>query len=710
MKPARPMQDNDLFSSKQSDDTSELKEKIQTLHDQLKYHDEQYHGQDAPEISDADYDKIKREFLKLIDENPDLVPDDYNEDEVGASPSSKFNKVEHRVRMLSLSNAFSDEDMSDFDARIKRFLNIPSHENIDLFAEPKIDGLSCSILYKNGELIQAVTRGDGQTGEDITHNVVTIDNIPKTLKGNFPKEIEIRGEIYMRKNDFLSLNEEREANNESLFANPRNAAAGSVRQLDPEVAKARPLRFIAFGYGYLSDMPFKSQSEFIELVRNWGFESNTPTKLCKNLNDVEDFYEALEKERPNLKHDIDGIVYKVNDIELQNRLGFVARSPRWAIARKFPAEKAITILKDIQIQVGRTGVLTPVAILEPVNVGGVIVSRATLHNEDEIKRKDVRIGDTVQLQRAGDVIPQIIKAFEDKRPKDSSDYIFPNHCPECHSLAIREDDEAAKRCTGGLICPAQAVERLKHFVSKHALDIDGLGDRIIRQFFEEGMIKSPADIFKLKEKDQTSNRPLRGRDGWGARSAENLFQAIEDKREIALDRFIYALGIRQIGQATAKKLAENYGSLDHLEEEMIKAYKGSDNIDEGNQAFSNLIAIEDIGPAVAKDLMGFFAEQHNKDLLNELRLEMTIKDYEVEEVDGDNPVFGKTVVFTGTLQQMGRSEAKKQAESLGCKVASAVSGSTDYLIAGEKAGSKLKKAESLGVTVLSEDEWLDLIS
>lgn len=694
----------DLFTK-----DNETKERIQFLYDELVLHDELYHGQDNPQISDAEYDRIKREFFDLLEQYPDLKPKDFDPNKVGSTPSSKFAKIDHRVRMLSLSNAFDDQDMVDFDARVKRFLNIPTHEKIDYFAEPKIDGLSCSLLYKNGKLTQAATRGDGQTGEDITHNVMTIDNIPKTLSGEYPEEIEIRGEIYMRKDDFLQLNKEREENRDSLFANPRNAAAGSVRQLDPEIAAARPLRFMAFGYGYLSNQTFSSQSEYVALLKKWGFEENKPSKLCHSIDDIETFYKNLEDDRPTLAHDIDGIVYKVNDIELQDRLGFIARSPRWAIARKFPAEKAVTLLTDIQIQVGRTGVLTPVAILEPVNVGGVIVSRATLHNADEIERKDVRVGDTVQLQRAGDVIPQIIKSFVDKRPSDAKEFVFPDHCPECGSLAVREMDEAATRCTGGLICPAQAVERLKHFVSKNALDIDGLGDKIIRQFFDEGMIKTPADIFKIKDYDQTSDRPLRGRDGWGAKSAQNLFEAIDAKREIALDRFIYALGIRQIGQATAKKLAENYGSLDQLEHEMKTAYQGSNDPEQMNTAFSKLISIEDIGPAVAKDLMAFFAEEHNIDLLNELRQEMTIKDYEVEQIDDENPVFGKTIVFTGTLTQMGRSEAKKQAESLGCKVSSAVSGSTDYLVAGEKAGSKLKKANDLGVTVLTEQEWLNLI-
>lgn len=675
---------------------------LELLAKEIAYHDEKYHGEDSPEITDAEYDLLRRRNEEIEKNFPDLVRGDSPSLKVGAAALSKFEKVTHSVPMLSLSNAFSDEDMVEFDERVKRFLG--TQNSISYWAEPKIDGLSCSLRYEDGILVQAATRGDGETGENVTQNIKTIKEIPHTLKGKFPRVLEVRGEIYISKIDFLALNKEQEEKGKKIFANPRNAAAGSLRQLDSSITAKRPLRFFAYALGEFSnDLIIETQEELRHKIEAWGFVPNNPTRLCFSLNDIETYYKEMEELRPTLHYDIDGIVYKVNDTLLQSRLGFVSRAPRWAIARKFPAEKSQTLLKNIFVQVGRTGSLTPVADLEPVGVGGVMVSRATLHNEDEIERKDIRVGDTVIIQRAGDVIPQIIGHIPEKRPSNSVKFTFPTHCPECGSIAVREEGEVARRCTGGLICPAQAVERLKHFVSKYAFDIEGLGDKIIKEFYEEKLIQNPADIFKLHATNNTLLNPLEKREGWGAKSVENLFNAIEQKRTIPLDRFIYALGIRQIGQATAKKLAIQYHSLTQLREEMIKAY------DKESASYNDLLSIDDIGPAVADDLIGFFQEPQNLHILDALEKELTIEDF-IFEIDTDNPVAGKTVVFTGTLEKLSRDEAKAQAERLGAKVGSAISAKTDYLIAGEKAGSKLKKAQELGVPVLSEDEWINLIN
>ncbi len=659
--------------------------------------DEAYHKNDTPLVSDAEYDALRLRNQAIEEAFPDLIRPDSPSNKVGFKPLEKFEKVTHEIPMLSLGNAFSDEDMADFDDRIKRFLNLAKDEIISYWAEPKIDGLSCALLYEQGELARAATRGDGTTGEDITANVKTISEIPHTIPTK--QRIEIRGEIYMRKDDFLRLNKQRQEKEESPFANPRNAAAGSVRQLDARIAASRPLSFFAYD---IKGASLSTQKELRDRLFEWGFKPNNPSKLCTCLDDIKTYSQKLEEERPHLSHDIDGIVFKVNDIALQQRLGFVARAPRWAIARKFTAEKAITYLKDITIQVGRTGTLTPVAELEPINVGGVIVSRATLHNEDEIKRKDVRVGDMVEIQRAGDVIPQILRSFPEKRDTHSQEFIFPNTCPECGSHAQRSaEDEAAIRCTGGLICPAQAVERLKHFVSKLAFDIDGMGDRVVRQFFEEDLIKTPADIFTLEERDKESLTPLRKKEGWGDKSAEKLFSAIKNKHTISLDRFIYALGIRQIGHATAKKLAATFHSFETLEQTVLTVGEEESN------SYKTLIEIEDIGPAAVKDLVSFFTEPHNQDVLKQLKSHLTITDYE-PITTSESPLSGKTIVFTGTLTKMGRNEAKAMAERLGAKVSSAISAKTDYLVAGEKAGSKLKKAQELGVKTLTEDEWISL--
>ena len=662
-------------------------------------HDDLYHAQDNPEISDADYDRLRRELEKIEKEYPPLATAETQK--VGAKPSRGFKKVRHNVPMLSLSNAFSEEEYNDFRDRIVRFLNLPS-DDVEMLAEPKIDGLSCSLRYENRELVLAATRGDGAEGEDITANVRTIKDVPQALPGDAPDVLEVRGEIYMRREDFAALNKRQEEEGGQIFANPRNGAAGSVRQLDPTITAKRPLHFFGYSLGQVSAPVSDTQSGIREKLKKWGFSIPQPSYVGSDVAGPYQYYKHIEKERPDLPYDIDGIVYKVNSLALQERLGFVSRAPRWATAHKFPAEKAVTILKDITIQVGRTGALTPVAELEPITVGGVVVSRATLHNEDEIERKDIRIGDHVTIQRAGDVIPQVLGHVPEKRQKNSKKYVFPDHCPVCGSLAIREEGEVAKRCTGGLICGAQVVERLKHFVSRLAFDIEGMGAKIIEEFWNDGLIKTPGDIFRLEEKDKKSLTPLRKREGWGDLSAKNLFDAIRSRRAIALDRFIYALGIRQIGEATAKRLAGTYGSLDRLIAAMGEAQ------DRDSEAYADLTNIEDIGPSVADDLLGFFAEKHNQDVLRDLQSLLTVETYERPRAV-DSAVAGKTVVFTGTLEKMSRNEAKARAESLGAKVAGSVSAKTDYVVAGEDAGSKLKKAKELGVNVLSEDEWLELI-
>lgn len=667
---------------------------------EIRKHDKAYYQDDAPRISDAEYDKLRSELIALEGAHPELVTKDSPTQTVGAAPSSGFKKVHHKIPMLSLSNVFSEEDVQDFLDRIHKFLGMEGQE-IELVAEPKIDGLSCSLRYENRKLVQAATRGDGAEGEDITDNVKTIQNVPHELPEDAPDVLEVRGEIYMTRSDFEKLNARQEEAGKQVFANPRNAAAGSVRQLDVNVTKERPLKFFGYAIGEASNRFYKTHIELRDALKKWGIPE-TPYYAAKTLPEIMGIYQKILEERASLDYEIDGVVYKVNDVALQERLGFVSRAPRWATAHKFPAERAITKLNAIEIQVGRTGALTPVARLEPIGVGGVMVSNATLHNEDEIARKDIRIGDMVVIQRAGDVIPQVVEVLLDKRPKDSVPYIFPDHCPVCGSLAIREEGEAVRRCTGGLICEAQAVERLKHFVSRLAFDIEGLGAKIIEEFHAEGLIKSPADIFKLEEKNKTLEQPLQTREGWGEKSVANLFASIEARRTIALNRFIYALGIRQIGEATAKKLAATYCTLEHLKSSMKAAQVV------GSEAREELLSIEDVGPAVADDLLGFFAEEHNQEVLSALEAELLIEPYEAPQIS-DSPVAGKTVVFTGTLVTMTRAEAKARAEALGAKVAGSVSAKTDYVVAGADAGSKLKKAKDLGVEVLGESDWQELI-
>ncbi len=684
-------------------DFDNAKNRHKELSKEILKHDQKYYDDDNPELSDSDYDALRQELLEIENKYPELISKNSPSQKVGIKPSKGFKKIKHKVPMLSLGNVFSEEDLNDFLQRVRKFLGVSDSEVLEIAAEPKIDGLSCSIRYEKGELIYAATRGDGYEGEDITENVKTISDIPHQLKGNYPDILEIRGEVYMRRDDFLKLNEKQEEQKKQKFANPRNAAAGSLRQLDTKITASRPLYFFGYALGEISDNNFKTQWKMRESIASWGFSEAKPAALCSSLEEILEYYNLINEQRAGLNYEIDGVVYKVNNLNYQERLGFVSRAPRWATAHKFPAEKAVTVLKDIDIQVGRTGVLTPVARLEPITVGGVVVSNATLHNEDEIRRKDARIGDHVTIQRAGDVIPQVVNVLLDKRPGNTQPYKFPHTCPVCNSQAIREEGEVAWRCTGGLICDAQAVERLKHFVSRLAFDIDGLGAKIIQQFWEEGLIKNPADIFTLEKRDQLSLTKIRNREGWGETSAQNLFQSVRDSREIDFNRFIYALGIRQIGEATAKRLAAFYQNLDMLTSKMIEAQNHE------NQAYEDLINIEDIGPSTADDLIGFFSEPHNQDILRALEEHVEIKPYKAPS-DLNEAVSGKTVVFTGTLTKFTRAEAKAKAENLGVKVAGSVSKKTDYLVAGEDAGSKLKKAKELEVEILSEDDWLNLIA
>ncbi len=664
-----------------------------------------YYQNDDPYLTDSQYDELKRRNEEIEKRFPGLIRPDSPSHRVGAAVKSGFAKITHRFPMLSLGDVFSMEEVDDFIMSVKRFLN--TADMPAFMAEPKIDGLSFAARYEKGRFVSGATRGDGTVGEDITANLKTIRQLPLVIPGNVPDILEIRGEVYMSKADFFALNEKYAAENKKTFANPRNAAAGSLRQLDSKITAERKLSIFAYTWGEVSERVWKSQADFFEHLKAWGFPTNPLNKLCLSLNDIEENFKRLMEIRASLPYDIDGIVYKVNDIALQERLGFLTRTPRWAIAHKFPAEQALTKINAIRIQVGRTGALTPVADLEPVNVGGVIVSHATLHNEDEIKRKDIRVGDTVVIQRAGDVIPQVVKVLPEKRPADSTEFEFPHVCPQCGAHAIREEDEAVRRCTGGLSCPAQAIERIIHFVSRDAFDIAGLGNKIVEEFYHEGILKNPADIFTLEKRNQALREDLfaalddgkihlEAREGWGKKSVDNLFKAINDKRRISLPRFIYALGIRQVGTATSLLLAKNYGSFNRFMDDMK------------NKETAKLVAIDGIGPSMATDIVEFFQERHNLNIIDKLLAEITVEDY-IDDTDYDSPIAGKTVVFTGTLQRMTRSEAKAKAQSLGAKVAGSVSKNTDYVIVGADAGSKAAKAAELGVNTLSEEEFLNLI-
>ena len=681
---------------------------LERLAREIAHHDALYYAQDAPEISDADYDALRVRNDAIEARFPDLVRPDSPSQRVGVEPSEQFAKVAHSVPMLSLGNAFSDGDVRDFVDRVRRFFKKGEADDAAFTAEPKIDGLSISLRYEQGKLVLGATRGDGTTGENVTANVRTIEDIPNVLKGtDIPDVFEVRGEIFMRHEDFAELNAAQEAAGKQTYVNPRNTASGSLRQLDPAITASRKLRFFAYTWGEVSALPADTQMGVLEAMGAWGLPINPLTRLCTSVEELIAAHADFEAERATLGYDIDGVVYKVDRLDLQDRLGFVSRAPRWAIAHKFPAEKATTILKEIEIQVGRTGALTPVAKLEPVTVGGVVVQNATLHNEDEIARKDVRIGDTVVIQRAGDVIPQVLSVVEEKRPEVSKPFEFPKICPACGSHAVREihpktgREDVVRRCTGGLICPAQAVERLKHFVSRNAFDIEGLGAKQVDAFYTEGRVMKPADIFTLEARDARTDKPLQEKEGWGEQSVANLFAAINERRSISLDRFIYALGIRHIGETTARLLAKNYGTIGALRDAMHAA------ADHQSAAYEDLNNIDGIGQVVADALVEFFAEAHNKEVLDALLEEVTPEAFETEE--RESVVTGKTVVFTGSLERLSRSEAKVMAERYGAKVAGSVSSKTDYVVAGEAAGSKLKKAQDLGVQVLSEDDWLDLV-
>jgi DNA ligase (NAD+) len=682
---------------------------------ELEGHDKRYYQDDAPNISDAEYDALRQRFNAIEKRFPELVTAESPSQKVGAAPSGRFRKVRHAVPMLSLDNAFAEEDVRDFVGRIVRFLKLPD-DKIDFSAEPKIDGLSMSLRYEGGELVTAATRGDGAEGEDVTANIRTLKDVPQRLKGrNVPDVCEVRGEVYMTKKGFLALNERQKAAGDTVFVNPRNSAAGSLRQKDPSITASRPLGFFAYAWGEMSDMPEETQSGMIKWFERCGFSTNPLTKLCHSVEQLLAFHHSIEEQRAKLDYDIDGVVYKVDRIDWQERLGFVSRTPRWAIAHKFPAERAMTVLRDIEIQVGRTGSFTPVGKLEPVGVGGVIVQNVTLHNEDYIKGignkgevlrqgRDIRIGDTVVVQRAGDVIPQVVDVVIDKRPKNAKEFHFPKKCPcPLHTDVVREETAAGEegsraRCSGEFACPYQKIEHLKLFVSRRAFDIDGLGEKQLQYFFDEGWVKEPADIFTLQKRN--TKLKLEEIEGYGETSVRNLFGAIEARRTIALERFIYALGMRHVGETTALALARGYGSWQAFHDACLKVAKGDEEV------IAEMDALDQIGDTVIQSISAYFGESHNRGIVERLKKEVDVID--AEKPKSSSAVSGKTVVFTGSLEKMTRDEAKAMAERLGAKAAGSVSKKTDYVIAGPGAGSKLAEAQKHGVTVLTEDEWLKL--
>ncbi|MGC1895233.1 MAG: NAD-dependent DNA ligase LigA [Pseudolabrys sp.] len=696
---------------------AQAKAELKRLATEIAAHDKRYYQQDAPSVTDAEYDALRQRNSAIESRFPKLIRPDSPSKRIGAAPTGKFKKVRHAVPMLSLDNAFAEQDVIDFVARIRRFLKLSEDEKLAFSAEPKIDGLSMSLRYEGGELVTAATRGDGAEGEDVTANIRTLEDVPKKLKGrSMPAVCEVRGEIYMTKHAFLALNERQKAAGDTIFANPRNSAAGSLRQKDPKITASRPLGFFAYAWGEMSTMPADTQSGMIKWFESCGFKTNPLTKLCRSTEELITFHRKIEEGRAELDYDIDGVVYKVDRIGWQERLGFVSRTPRWGIAHKFPAERAMTVLKDIELQVGRTGALTPVGKLDPVGVGGVIVQNVTLHNEDYIKGigsdgeslrdgRDIRIGDTVVIQRAGDVIPQVVDVVIDKRPKSAKPYHFPKKCPcYLHTELVREEtatgEEGARtRCTGEFACPYQKVQHLMLFVSRRAFDIEGLGEKQIELFFEKEWVKEPADIFTLEKKHK---RDLLELEGFGETSVRNLFNAIEARRTIALDRFIYALGIRQVGETTALALARGYGSWKAFHDAGLKVAKGDDDV------IAEMDALDQIGDTVIRAVAAYFGESHNRGIVERLTKEVRILD--AEKPKKDTAVAGKTVVFTGALEKMTREEAKAQAERLGAKAAGSVSKKTDYVVAGPGAGSKLADAKKFGVTVLTEDEWLKLIN
>lgn len=684
---------------------------------ELEGHDRRYYQDDAPSVTDAEYDSLRQRFNAIEKRFPEFVSTDSPSQKVGAAPSGRFKKVRHAVPMLSLDNAFAEQDVRDFADRIARFLKLPD-DKIDFSAEPKIDGLSMSLRYEGGELVTAATRGDGTEGEDVTANIRTLEDVPERLKGrNIPDICEVRGEVYMTKKAFLALNKKQVEAGEAPFANPRNSAAGSLRQKDPTITASRPLGFFAYAWGEMSEMPEETQTGMIHWFERCGFTTNPLTKLCHSVEQLIAFHRKIEEQRAELDYDIDGVVYKVDRIDWQERLGFVSRTPRWGIAHKFPAEQAMTVLRDIEIQVGRTGSFTPVGKLEPVGVGGVIVQNVTLHNEDYIKGvgnkgevlrdgRDIRIGDTVVIQRAGDVIPQVVDVVIDKRPKGAKEFHFPKKCPcPLHTDVVREETAAGEegsraRCTGEFACPFQKIEHLKLFVSRRAFDIDGLGEKQLQYFFDEGWVKEPADIFTLQKRN--SKLKLEEIEGYGETSVRNLFASIESRKRIALERFIFALGMRHVGETTALALARGYGSWDAFHDACLKVAKGDE------EAIAEMDALDQIGDTVIASVGAYFGESHNSGMVDRLVKELD-EIVDAEKPKSNSKVAGKTVVFTGSLEKMTRDEAKATAERLGAKAAGSVSKKTDYVVAGPGAGSKLAEAQKHGVTVLTEDEWLKLI-
>ncbi|MEM7752150.1 MAG: NAD-dependent DNA ligase LigA [Pseudomonadota bacterium] len=683
-----------------------------------------YHQADAPELSDAEYDALKRRNAAIEARFPEVKRTDSPSDQVGAAPSEGFQKITHSIPMLSLGNAFDDTDVAEFDTSIRKYLGLGPDDALAYTAEPKIDGLSLALRYEDGALIHAATRGDGTTGENVTANARTIGDIPEKLTGA-PALLEVRGEVYMSHHDFAALNDRQTKAGGKTFANPRNAAAGSLRQLDPSITAARPLRFFTYAWGSVSDALSGTQMGAIERLAELGFQTNPLTRLCNSPTDMVAHYRQIEAQRATLGYDIDGVVYKINDLALHGRLGFRSTTPRWAIAHKFPAELAWTRLEGIDIQVGRTGALSPVARLQPVTVGGVVVSNATLHNEDYIAGrdangapirggKDIREGDWVQVYRAGDVIPKVADVDLSKRPKGAVPFVFPTTCPECGSPAVREEGDAVRRCTGGMICPAQAVEKLKHFVSRAAFDIEGLGAKQVEQFFEDGWIKEPADIFKLEERYGSGLQQLKNREGWGDKSATNLFAAIAERRRIDFNRLLFGLGIRHLGEAAAKDLAQHFDGwaalaacVDKATTEPARGDTGKAALEE-SPAWGEFLAIDGVGRTLTQSLIQAFSNEEERASFERLaeRLEIV----PMEAAASDSPVAGKTVVFTGTLEKMTRAEAKARAEALGAKVSGSVSAKTDIVVAGPGAGSKAKKAAELGVETMDEDGWLALIA
>jgi len=688
-----------------SGDIAKAKREHHALAVEIRIHDDAYYKQDAPTVSDAKYDALRKRLLAIEAKFPELATKDSPSQHVGAKPSGRFGKITHSVPMLSLDNAFDEGDVKDFAARVRRFLNMAEDAPLAFTAEPKIDGLSASIRYEHGKLVKAATRGDGRIGEDITANIRTLKDVPETLTGSgWPDVLEVRGEVYIDHEDFAAMNAAQEHAGKEPYKNPRNAAAGSLRQIDPRITANRPLKFYAYAWGEMSAPIADTQMDAVLAFKRWGFNVNDLMRVFNNADDMIAHYKQIETDRSSLGYDIDGVVYKVNDLALQERLGFVSRAPRWAVAHKFPAEKATTIIEAIDVQVGRTGALTPVARLKPVTVGGVVVSNATLHNEDEIKRLDVRVGDSVEIQRAGDVIPQVLRVLDGDRARRPDPFTLPKSCPVCGANAVREVDEKGnrdviRRCTNGLQCPAQAIESLKHFVSRRAYDIDGMGIKQIEAFYEKGLVLEPAHIFTLEARN--GEIKLETWEGWGEQSVANLFAAINARRQIEFVRFLYGFGIRHVGHGNSTLVARHYLSFDIFLSAVQKMVQGDDD------ALAELLSIDGVGEACASALVGFFKSPQNMQVVNELLAQVTVIDAEAPSTD--SPVAGKTVVFTGKLELMSRDEAKAKAQSLGAKVSGSVSGKTDYLVAGPGAGSKLKKAESLGVKVLSEAEWLEFI-